>query len=147
MSHIKSPMLMLLIVAALAVSCRPRGILHSWEMRDVLVDLHKTDAMLQLSGMRYNEESKRIYYAQVLEKHDITQAKVLAKLEAEEAEFLAMHEAELMFQPEDARKSTAKVQEHVFHRADLDSILWVSINSYPSTWQPIPYDYYGPLSH
>lgn len=168
MSHIKSPMLMLLIVAVLAVSCRPRGILHSWEMRDVLVDLHKTDAMLQLNGMRYNEESKRIYYAQVLEKHDITQAqfdsslvwytahpklfdkiypKVLAKLEAEEAEFLALHEAELMFQPEDRKERTAKVQEHIFHRADLDSILWVSRNSYPSTWQPIPYDYYGPLSH
>ena len=141
MSHIKSPMLMLLIVAALAVSCRPRGILHSWEMRDVLVDLHKTDAMLQLSGMRYNEDTA---HPQLFDK---IYPKVLAKLEAEEAEFLALHEAELMFQPEDARKSTAKVQEHVFHRADLDSILWVSINSYPSTWQPIPYDYYGPLSH
>lgn len=168
MSNIKSPMLMLLIVAALVVSCRPRGILHSWEMRDVLVDLHKTDAMLQLNGVRYNEESKRIYYAQVLEKHDITQAqfdsslvwytahpklfdkiypKVIAKLEAEEAEFLALHKAELMLKPEDTKESTTAEQQHVFHRADLDSILWVNRNSYPSTWNPVPYGYYGPLTH
>ena len=55
--------------------CRPKGILHSWEMREVLVDLHKTDALLQVSGLQYgHNEALDIYYAQVLEKHGSTQA-------------------------------------------------------------------------
>ena len=59
----------------LFVGCRPKGILHSWEMRKVLIDLHKTDALLQISGVQNSEsEVKAIYYAQVLEKHGITQA-------------------------------------------------------------------------
>ena len=43
---------MIVLLSAIAVfftGCRPRGILHSWEMREVLVDMHKTDAMLQLA--------------------------------------------------------------------------------------------------
>ena len=44
-------------------------------MRSVLADLHKTDAMLQLSGLKSSDrEIKAIYYAQVLERHGITQA-------------------------------------------------------------------------
>ena len=55
--------------------CRPKGILHSGEMREVLVDLHKTDALLQISGLQNASiEEKNLYYAQVLKKHGITQA-------------------------------------------------------------------------
>ena len=40
-----------------------------------MVDLHKTDAILQLNGMAYgHEEEKAIYYSIVLSKHGITQA-------------------------------------------------------------------------
>ena len=96
-------------MAAMAcVGCRPKGILHSWEMREIMVDLHKTDAMLQISGLTQGyDEAKNIYYAQVLEKHGTTQAqfdsslvwytahpqlfdkiypKVIADLQAEEKE-------------------------------------------------------------
>ena len=39
--------------------CRPKGILHSWEMRDIMVDLHKTDALLQISGLSLYEAGGR----------------------------------------------------------------------------------------
>ena len=57
------------------IGCRPRGILSSNEMREVLVDLHKTDAMLQMAGIgMMDKEQMQIYYAQVLQRHGITQA-------------------------------------------------------------------------
>ena len=56
-------------------SCRPKGILHSWEMRALLVDLHRTDAIMQVSGLQYkHQEDKALYYAVILEKHGTTQA-------------------------------------------------------------------------
>lgn len=110
--------ILLLIVAAVVVSCRPRGILSSDEMREVLVDLHKTDAMLQMSGLGpMDQEQKQIYYAQVLERHGITQAefdsslvwytahpqlfdkiypKVLADLAAEEQALAAQLEMQII---------------------------------------------------
>ena len=161
-------LLLLLIIATAAVSCRPKGILHSWEMRDVLVDLHKTDAMLQLNGMRNSDtETKNIYYAQVLEKHGITQAefdsslvwytahprlfdkiypKVMAKLDAEEAEFLAAHEAELNLRTEQPMDEWEVTEIRTFEKADLDSILWVNLHSYPSSWHELPREYYGPFT-
>ena len=38
--------------------CRPKGILHSWEMRDLLIELHQTDALLQAKGLTNNQEVK-----------------------------------------------------------------------------------------
>ena len=97
--------------------CRPRGILSSGEMREVLVDLHKTDAMIQMAGLSmYDREGKSVYYAQVLQRHGITQAqfdssvvwytahpylfnkiypKVMADLEAEEKRFIAQMEQQI----------------------------------------------------
>ena len=44
-------------------------------MRVVLVDLHKTEAMLQVAGLGIKDQDiKSIYYAQVLERHGVTQA-------------------------------------------------------------------------
>jgi len=82
-----------------------------------MVDLHKTDALLQVAGVGHGyEEARMIYYAQVLERHGTTQAefdsslvwytahpqlfdkiypKVMKELKAEEDAFLALHEAEL----------------------------------------------------
>lgn len=129
--------ILLLTVAVVFVSCRPRGILSSQEMREVLVDLHKVDAMLQVAGYTYTNENiqnvgeiRNIYYAQVLEKHGITQAqfdsslvwytahpeyfdkiypKVLADLKAEEDRFKAEHKNKLV--PEPVKKSTQDLQQ------------------------------------
>lgn len=89
-------------------ACRPKGVLSSSAMKEVLEDLHKTEAMLQTAGLKpSDQEIKSIYYAQVLERHAVTQAefdsslvwytahpqlfdkiypKVIADLQAEEKE-------------------------------------------------------------
>ncbi len=97
--------------------CRPKGILHSRELRALLYDLHRMDALLQVSGKQYeSDEVRNIYYAAVLEKHGVTQAqfdsslvwytahpqlfdkiypKVIARLMEDEQQFEAAHAAEL----------------------------------------------------
>ena len=149
--------LCLLSLLLCLTGCRPKGILHSWEMRKLLVDLHKTDALLQINGL-YNAstEDKAIYYAQVLEKHGLTQAefdsslvwytahpqlfdkiypKVLAELKEEEDAFVALHADALHLTPEPANEMPEQIE---FTQADLDSALWVMLHGYPSSWQPMP---------
>ena len=94
--------------------CRPRGVLSSREMRSVLHDLHRADAILQVAGYNYgHDEALAKYYQQVLAKHGITQAqfdsslvwytdhpqrfdkiypKVVADLEAERTAWELAHE-------------------------------------------------------
>ena len=137
------------------IGCRPKGVLSSREMRDVMVDLHKTDAMLQMSGYRFNEyEERDRYYAAVLEAHGTTQAefdsslvwytahpqffnkiypKVLAKLEAEEEAFIAANADRLGLLPRDPAPKRKK-----FEQADLDSVLHVMQHGLPSSWYPQP---------
>ena len=56
--------LCLLSIVFTLPSCRPKGILHSWEMRKVLIDLHKADALLQIHGLsQASPEDKALYYA------------------------------------------------------------------------------------
>lgn len=56
-------------------SCRPRGVLSSRQMREVLYDLHYTEAVLQVSGYNYgHDEAVSRYYYETLRRHDITQA-------------------------------------------------------------------------
>ena len=141
--------------------CRPKGILHSWEMREVLVDLHKTDALLTISKVGIaNTEPRAIYYAQVLEKHGITQAefdsslvwytahpqlfdkiypKVLKELKAQEETFIALHEAELHLVP-DEEVSGEGLEVSEFTHAQLDSVLWVTQHGYPHSWNPLVHD-------
>lgn len=152
---------LLIVLILCLVGCRPRGILHSWEMRDIIVDLHKTDALLYTKHVRNGDyEGRTIYYAQVMEKHGTTQAqfdsslvwytahpnlfnkiypKVLAELKEEEQEFLKIH-------PEfDARLSQNKETQEkptiVFTRADYDSVLWVMREGYPNSWKPLVRDF------
>jgi hypothetical protein len=149
---------MIVLLSAIAVfftGCRPRGILHSWEMREVLVDMHKTDAMLQLAGYRYSDdEARRIYYAQVMEKHDITQAqfdsslvwytahpqlfdkiypKVIAEITKQEAEYLALHEAELAAW-NDGHPAPEPPTTQPFTSIQLDSVLWRIQNGPENSW-------------
>jgi len=151
----------LLIVSTLLCACRPKGILHSWEMRELLVDLHKTDALFQVMGMQHSpSETKAVYYAQVLDKHGVTQAqfdsslvwytahpqlfdkiypKVIAELKAEEERFVAEHEAELNLKPElNEPVHTNRTYRPELTQAQLDSTLWVIRNGYPTPWNPLP---------
>jgi len=155
-THFKLP-IMLLIVASF-VSCRPKGILHSWEMRDLLVDLHKADAVLQISNIpAQNTEVRRIYYAQVLEKHGVTQTqfdsslvwytahpqlfdkiypKVLAELQKEEDQFIAAHQEELSLHPDPFAfpPQEEKEESKPFSQLDLDSVLWTNHHGMPNSW-------------
>ena len=93
--------------------CRPRYVLSSKQMRAVLHDLHRADAILQVAGYNYgNDEALAKYYQRVLDKHGITQAqfdsslvwytdhpqrfdkiypRVVASLEEENKQWLALH--------------------------------------------------------
>lgn len=127
-----------------------------------MVDLHKTDAILQLSGFSTgHEEEKDLYYAQVLEKHGVTQAqfdsslvwytahpllfdkiypRVLAQLEAEEEAFKEEHEEELaQYQPD--KPSSADKPIKTFTKAQADSILWVTQHGYPTLWNPLVHNF------
>ena len=145
--------------------CRPRGILSSRQMREVLVDLHKTDAIIQMQGIGFRDnEIKDIYYAETLEKHGVTQAqfdsslvwytahpqffnkiypKVLKELDAQEAAFLAAHEEELNAKP--GKKETVSHQPSEFRKADLDSVLWVTQHGCPNSWNPLVHDFVDEL--
>lgn len=63
------------VILLTATSCRPKGILSSKQMEDLLVDLHTTEALLQVKGYTYgHDEQVRGYYLAVLEAHHTTQA-------------------------------------------------------------------------
>ena len=159
MNHVLRNIFVLCLISIVLclTSCRPKGILHSWEMREVLVDLHKTEALIQIAGIQHgHDEAQNIYYAQVLEKHGITQAqfdsslvwytahpvffdkiypKVQAELKAEHEAFMAEHAAELHLQPQ--RSDSTRISEpHALTLNQLDSAIWVNRHGYPSTWSP-----------
>ena len=156
--------ILVLVLCSLLIGltgCRPKGILHSGEMRRVLIDLHKTEGAIQAAGVRFDAHEERdLYYAQVLEKHGITQAqfdsslvwytahpqffnkiypKVLRELEAEEEAYVAAHQAELDLATNKNKKKSDE-EEKVFTRTDLDSVLWVTQHGMPTTWNPLVHD-------
>ena len=159
----KSILVLTLSLFLILSGCRPRGVLHSWKMREVLVDLHKTDALLQLSGLQYgHDEAANIYYAMTLERHGVTQAqfdsslvwytahpqlfdkiypKVLKDLQQEREAFIAAHEEELRVRAVSrgelvSNRPAKKVR--TFTKTQLDSVLWVSQHGYPTLWSPLP---------
>ena len=136
--------------------CRPKGILSSRQMRNVIIDLHKTEALMDESGLsRYNSEVRSVYYAQVLEKHGITQSqfdsslvwytahpqlfdkiypKVLKSLEEEQETFREAHPEladNIYAQPQESEKQETRP----FTTSDLDSVLWVTLHGYNSSWE------------
>ena len=135
--------------------------MSSRQMRKVLIDIHKTEGAIQAAGVRYDAyEERDMYYAQVLEKHGITQAqfdssivwytahpqffnkiypKVLKEIEAEEEAFVAAYQDELSTLSPAVTDMT--VAEKVFTRYDLDSVLWVQRNGYPNSWQSLVHDF------
>lgn len=157
-SNIKFKILIGLFLSILFVSCRPKGILHSWEMREIMVDLHKTDALLQVTGLQFgHNDVADIYYAEVLEKHGVTQAqfdsslvwytahpqlfdkiypKVLAQLEAERIAFEASHKEDMHFRPTIHQASPRPKKKPALTQHQLDSILRVTQHGYPTLWEP-----------
>lgn len=106
-----------LVVLLVLVGCRPRGVLSNRQMRELLYDLHRADAILQVAGYNYgHDEALAKSYQVVLDKHGVTQAqfdssmvwftdhpqifdkiypKVVAQLEADKQAFIDAHEASL----------------------------------------------------
>ena len=144
-------------MAVVLVSCRPRGVLSSRQMRRVMIDLHKTDAVLQVKGLQHgHDEAEDAYYAQVLAMHGITQEqfdsslvwytnhpqifdkiypKVLSQLEAERDAYVALHTEDLnaVHLPSD---TPAPLTTEQLQRA-VDSTLWVTMHGYPAHgWIP-----------
>ena len=64
-----------LLVAVCFIGCRPRGILSSRQMRDIMYDLHRVDGMMEVMqlGTGYDETLAR-YYQSVMDRHGVTQA-------------------------------------------------------------------------
>lgn len=129
-------------------------------MRQVLVDLHKTDALLQVSGLMHgHNEAEDIYYAMVLEQHGITQAefdsslvwytahpqlfdkiypRVLKQLEHERETFIAMHEAEMKADPLPEKPIRPQISDEQARRY-TDSITWTIRHGYPLRyWHEYP---------
>ena len=76
-NHKLSHLLFFGIVTALVLSgCfRPKGVLSQNEMTEVLVDMHKTDALLAEKNISYSQYSlKAPYYNYIFKKHNITKA-------------------------------------------------------------------------
>ncbi len=151
MTHGKSQIFVLILLLFLVAACRPKGILSSRQMREVMIDLHKTDALLQINGLQHgHDEEKNIYYVMVLEQHGITQAqfdsslvwytahpqlfdkiypKVIAQLTAEQEAYAATHADELNLMP---LNTTMQPDSPALSRDGLDSILWVMQHGYPA---------------
>ena len=151
-SNIKYQAVLLLIAATCLIGCRPKGILSSRQMRDVLVDLHKTDALLQVNGLQHgHDEEEDRYYAAVLEEHGITQAefdsslvwythhpkffdkiypKVLQQLHDEYEAFVALHPESLEPAVFDLSQPlpTLSAQEVQLH---IDSLCWTMRHGAP----------------
>lgn len=71
----KGQVILLLAVLVCFAGCRPRGILSSRQMRNVMYDLHRADAIIQVRGYSYNhDEDVARYYQVVLDKHHVTKA-------------------------------------------------------------------------
>lgn len=64
----------LLAVALLACSMRPKEVLSGRKMRHLLVEMHKADGALSVSGILHSTEKSDKYYQAILDKHGITQA-------------------------------------------------------------------------
>ena len=163
----------LIALAICLSSCRPHGILSSRKMREVMVELHKTDALLQVSGLQHgHNEAEDIYYALVLERHGITQAqfdsslvwytahpqlfdkiypKVLKQLEQEREAFTTAHESDLQPFVLKEKKQRPRISDADARRY-TDSITWTIQHPRPvygwiRGWHEIPAEPVVPYLH
>ena len=68
--------ILLVLLALLIASCRPKGVPGESAMINVLVELHQLDGVLMEKGLAFNSNSpeKERYYRYVLEKNGLTKA-------------------------------------------------------------------------
>ena len=133
-------------------------------MRSVLVDLHKMEGMIQVSGLqRGHDATEDAYYAAVLKEHGVTQAqfdssivwytkhpqlfdkiypKVFAQISAEREEFERWHQDILGPETDEVETPILLSDQEVQYR--LDSLYWVFQHGMPAYgwiegWQrPLP---------
>lgn len=75
MKELKLKILFLILICVAMIGCRPRGVLTSKELRDLLYDLHRVDGAAQVAGYNYGHNQELAsYYQSVLDKHGVTQA-------------------------------------------------------------------------
>lgn len=137
----------IVLVAVLFSSCRPSGVLSSRQMRQVLVDLHRADAILQVAGYNYgHDEAVAKYYQHVLDQYGITQAqfdssmvwytdhpqlfdkiypKVVAELEAQQQAWTELNQSE-------REKNTQKREPRTL--MPIDEIKAVYWHGFPNPW-------------
>lgn len=155
-----------MMVTVVLSGCRPREVLSSRQMRRILVDLHKTDAVLQANGLQHGHDAQEdACYALVLERHGVTQAqfdsslvwytnhpqifdkiypKVVADLEKEKEEFAAQHTDELasMLGLGSRHESSDRMQTPLRDMREVqktvDSLIWVSLHGAPNSWNEMP---------
>ena len=141
-------------------SCRPRGVLSSRQMRRVMIDLHKTDALLQICGLQTGHDSiEDAAYASVLERHGISQAefdsslvwytnhpqlfdkiypKVMATLEEESQAFSLAHADELGVPAIEEENIAATPLSNEQVREAIERLQWESLHGLPSIWNERP---------
>ena len=155
-------LLLVVGLTALAVcltACRPHGILSSRQMRKIMIDIHKTDALLQVHGLhRGHDDAENHYYAAVLEKHGVTQAEfdsslvwytnhpklfdkiyphVLQDLAAEKAAFEALHAAELEAAGDTQKPTATPTLSKEEAALQIDSLCWTMRHGAPAYgWIP-----------
>jgi len=122
----RNKVLILLTGCIILMGCRPRGVLSSRQMEDILVDLHTAEGMIQQAGYIYgHEEEERAYYLHILHQHHTTQSqfdsslvwytdnptifdkiypKVLERLEAQQAAYQAKMEQSLQTSSKDVNQ-------------------------------------------
>ena len=129
-------------------------------MRRLLIDLHKTDALLQANGWQYGHDTQEdACYAIVLERHHVTQAqfdsslvwytnhpqifdkiypKVVTQLEKEKDDFMALHADVLAPESpsENRRRQAQRDMEET--KQSVDSIVWIMLHGGPSYWNQLP---------
>ncbi len=66
---------LLLIVASVMTSCRPRGLLSPNEMEDLFVELHRAEGIIYVKGYKNGHDSVvRLTYDSILKSHGVTRA-------------------------------------------------------------------------
>lgn len=143
-----------LLMVILMAGCRPKGVLSSRQMRNVLYDLHRTEAILQYAGYNYgHNEAVSKYYYEVLERHGVTQAqfdsslvwytdhpelfnklypKVIARFD-EEIEAQKKRE-----QPDMKATRNEWEMRHTRYVLNVDSVLEVGRKGWPLQWYKEP---------
>lgn len=75
MKRVVSIVSIVLLAGMALTGCRPRNVLSSSRLEDLLYDMHRAEAILQQAGYNYGHEDEVMkYHYEVLAAHGVTQA-------------------------------------------------------------------------